>query len=444
MTKGEKGSLTIFLALTTFLFLTFCLVLVEGTRVYFLRVKAAQALELAEFSVLSEYQQELFAHYGIFFLDLDYEQGAERTTVLEQRAQRYFSENAEELQMVQVMAGEFQYATDGGGISFFNQAVGQMKVESGYKLFDALFADVGNVTEETVDLGGILETNENEAESFLDEFELDISLPRLSFPSIDALTQAVFGDRSELSQKSVNRKERISERTLKKGVGTKESISFTDMQLFHGYLFKYCNYYGSENATVPKETLEYQLEYIISGKAGDRENLEDIMWRIFLLRAGANYLFFHQDAKKAAMAEAEAIAIVGASANPVLIQAVKEILLISQAIEEGIRETRSIFAGEKVPLYQEGIFSGIELGYEQYLYLFLNTTGQTEKIYRCMDIVELEVRKASGYESFKLDHCTDSFSLTWTYQFDSLFEVIPLMDGGGYEDTVTRKIYYEV
>lgn len=444
MIKRKKGSLTIFLALTILLFLTFCMVLVEGTRVYFLRVKAAQAMELSEFSVLSEYQQELFAHYGVFFLDLDYEQGAERTAVLEQRAKRYFAENGEELHAVQVKAGKFQCASDGGGIPFFNQAVEQMKVESGYQLFEGLFDAGENFAEESVDLGEILEANENEAESFLDEYEPDISLPKFSFPSIDALTEAVFGDMDGLSEKSVDPEERILERTLKKGVGAKQSIGFADMQLFHGYLFKHCNYHGRDNAKVPKEALEYQIEYIVCGKADDRDNLEDVMWRIFLLRAGANYLFFHQDAKRAAMAEAEAIAIVGVSANPVLIRAVKEILLISQAIEEGIQETKRIFAGEKVPFYQEGVFSGIELGYEEYLYLFLNTTDQTEKIYRCMDIVELEVRKESGYEAFKLDHCTDCFALTWTYQFDSLFGLIPLMDGGSYEDTVTRKIYYEI
>ena len=56
----KKGSLTIFMALLMLGFLILCLVLVEGTRIYFSRVEAVQAMELTEFSVLSEYQQELF------------------------------------------------------------------------------------------------------------------------------------------------------------------------------------------------------------------------------------------------------------------------------------------------------------------------------------------------------------------------------------------------
>ena len=117
------------------------------------------------------------------------------------------------------------------------------------------------------------------------------------------------------------------------------------------------------------------------------------MWRIFLLRTGGNYLFYHQDAEKIAEATAEAVAIAGIAGNAALIKAVEEIILISKAIEQSVRETKTIFEGEKVPLYTGGVFSGVQMGYEEYLYLFLNTTKTEEKIYRCMDIVELEIRK---------------------------------------------------
>lgn len=450
MITPKKGSLTIFLALTMLLFLTFCLVLAEGTRSFFFKAKAAQAMELAEFSVLSEYQYELFSHYGVFFLDLDYEQGTEHTQVVEQRARTYFEQNAEELTITKLETGNFRRATDSGGIPFFHQAVEQIKVESGYKFFEGLFERVGDLTEESVNLGEILSESESAAEGILNGYVdeeglplFEISLPKISIPSIGALSEAIFGSESGLSEKSVNPEERILGREISQGIGTKDEIGFADMQLFHGYLFKYFNYYGAENAKVWKEKLEYQLEYVIAGEASDKENLENIMWRIFLLRAVGNYLFYHQDGEKLGEAEAEAIAIVGITGNAVLVSLVKEILLISQAIENGIQETKSIFAGEKVPVYQQGIFSGIEIGYKEYLYLFLCTTENTGKIYRSMDIVELEVREKSEYKSFRLDHCTDYFDFRCTYQFESLFRDIPLMDGGTYENTIHRKVYYE-
>lgn len=451
MRLAKRGSMTITLALSMIGFLTFCLTLVEGVRVYYLRAKTEQAMELAAFSVLSEYQQEIFEHYGVFLLDLDYEQGAEHMAVLEQRAQKYLESNAGEVTTVRLKTEDFRRGTDNGGMPFFRQAVEYIKVKSGYKLLEELLGDVEGLTSDEVDLNGILNESENAAEGILGEYVdqeglpmFQISLPSISFPTIGALTEAVFGSRSGLSDKTINLSERIQKRNLKQGIGINEKSTLADMQLFHTYLFTHCNYYNSGNTSVLKEVLEYQLEYIISGKESDIENLENIMWRIFLSRAGGDYLFYHQDAEKMAKAESEAVSLAGVTGNAVLIHLVREILLISQAIQDGISETKQVFLGEKVPLYQNGVFSGVKLGYEEYLFLFLNTTDETVKIYRCMDIAELEVRNKSGYESLCIDHCVDSFELQWTYQFESLFKVIPFLNSGIYENTITRKIFYEM
>ena len=451
MRMMRKGSVTIMLALSMLMFLTFCLTLVEGVRVYYLRVKTEQAMELAGFSVLSEYQQELFDYYGIFFLDLDYEQGEEHIAVLEQRTQEYLEKNAQELTTIGLSAGKFRRGTDSGGIPFLEQAVEQMKVKNGYKFAEELLGDVGNLTGADVDLNEILNESANAAEGILGEYtdqdgipKFQISLPSISFPTIDALTEAVLGNTEDISDKTINLDERILQRSLKQGVGTKEKITLADMQWFHTYLFAYLDYYNSEHMDVLDEALKYQVEYIISGKESDTKNLEDIMWRIFLSRAGGNYLFYHQDVEKMAQAESEAIALVGITGNVVLINLVREILLISQAIQDGISETKLVFAGGEVPLYQNGVFSGVKLGYQEYLFLFLNMTEETTKIYRCMDIVEMEVRAKSGYGRFCLDHCTDSFEIWWSYRFDSLFEAIPFLRGRIYENEITRNMFYEM
>lgn len=430
--RGQKrGSLTIFMAFSMLVFLTFSLVLVEGVRNYYIRTKAAQAMELTEFSILSEYQKELFENYGVFFLDLDYEQGRESVSVLEQRASYYLNANLPEARTEAVLVQNFRRATDGEGAAFFVQATELMKVRSGYTFLDDLIENLNLTTEEDVDLNGILKQNTSFSEL----------LPNISFPSITGLWEAVFGSSAGISEKSILLSERLLNRSLEKGSGNKDD--FSGMQLFYAYLFEHCNYYGAKNESVSKEVLEYQMEYIIAGKDSDRKNLEQIMWKIFLLRAGGNYLFFHQDAQAMAAAEAQAVLFVGFTGNPAIIEACREILLISRALEEGVSDTRKIFGGEKVPLYNNGVFGGMEIGYEQYLYLFLNTTGRKEKIYRCMDVVELEIRKKSGYEKFRLDHCADTFLLQWDYGFDSLFMEIPWMDQSIYENRMIRNVYYE-
>ncbi len=449
MIRSFKGSMTIVLSLSMMVFLLFCLVLTEGIRNYYLKAKAQQAMELAEFSVLSEYQSELFRQYGVFFLDLDYEQGTEQTALLETRLEDYFCRNTEDLFEVYVAADQWERATDAEGSPFFQQAVTFMKVQSGYQWIEDLSGKTGSLGK-SLDLGKLLEENTAEAVQILEQFTgedgeplFDISLPEVSFPSVEVLTEAVFGTRENLSGKTIELSERLEHRKLQTGSGIAEENGFLDMQMFHGYLLKYMNHYGSSDPERWNESLEYQIEYIIAGEAEDQKNLEQVMWRIFLLRAGGNYLLFHKDAGKTAEAEAEAVLLTGAAGNPVLTKIVREILLISKAIEAAVEETKRVFAGEKVPLYEDGIFQNISMGYEQYLYVFLNTTDSAKKIYRCMDVIELEVRKKCGYEQFRMDHCVDQFRAEWTWQMESLFMRIPWSEGGVYENTIQRNVYYE-
>lgn len=446
----RKGSVTIFLTLLMTIFLILCLVLLEGVRVYFLRVNALQAMELAEFSALSEYQKELFEHYGLFFLELDYEQGSERTEVLENRLRKYLDSNTEEIQTESLSVKNICRATDAEGSSFFEQAAEVMKLQSGYKAFEELIGNLGHVQLEEVDLGELLEKNENTAKAVLgslnendEELKFSISIPDIRFPSIKVLRDAVLGDETGLSEKSINLDERISTRNLSIGAGKKEKDTFMDKEMFHAYVFSNFGYYGAQNPHVWDSSLEYQLEYIVSGKESDLYNLENVMWRIFLLRAGGNYLFYHQDSYELGKAQAEAAGLAGFSGNPFLIEAVTEILLISRAIEDGIVQTRQIFAGDKVPLYEKGMFSGVFLGYEEYLYLFLESEQQEDKIFRCMDLVEMEIREKSGYEKFSLDHCTDRFEVQWNYRFDSLFYKLGYFAEGVYKNEINRKVFYE-
>lgn len=450
MTEGKKGSLTVTLALTSLMFLLFCLVLTEGVRLYFAKWEAGQAMEMAKFSVLSEYQQELFEHYGLFFLDLDYEQGKEMPGILEGRIKEYFQKNAEEAILTEIQTDCFQRASDGDGAAFFLQAAEQMKRESGYEIFETLFDRAEDLFRQSQELPGTLQEKEESAAGILGEYKdeegkplFQISLPRISFPSVDALTDAVFGSDEGLSEKEISLEERLLYRELCEGSGRESGAGIVEMQMFHAYLLKYFGYYGTKNPDIWNDRLEYQIEYIIFGKEGDRENLEETMWRIFLLRAAGNYLFFHQDAERFGKAEAEAAAIAGITGNAALIGLVREILLIAQAIEEGIQETKAVFAGEKVSLYEDGVFQGVQMGYEEYLYLFLCTTGKREKTMRSMDVVELEVRERSGYEAFRMDHCADAFELHGVWQLNSLFMEIPLMEGGIYENTIDQKVCYE-
>ncbi len=296
--------------------------------------------------------------------------------------------------MKELTAEKFCRATDDGGIPFFRQAVAQMKVETGYVLLEGIGDAAGSLTENAVDLQEILNKNTGEANGILGSYEeaedapqYDVSLPSVSFPSVGGLAAIVFGDMEGVSQKQIDLNDRMMYRKLEEGTGLENDRGLLDGQLFCTYLISKFGHYLSENESIWNEKLEYQQEYIIAGENSDAKNLEKIMWRIFLLRASGDYVFYHQDAKKMAEAKSKATAMVGITGNAALIRLVTEIILIAQAIDDGIEETKLVFAGEKVPLYEKSAFKGVKLGYEEYLYLFLNTTSQREKIYRCMDVV---------------------------------------------------------
>lgn len=408
-------------------------------------------MDLSEFSVLSEYQKELLEHYGLFFLDLDYETGKERQDLLNARIADYLEKNIPEVTMEAVDSRKFHRATDDAGTPFAEQAVKCVKMEYGLDLIGEQLKNVDLSAEENLDLEELLEEKEGAANGILHSLtddsgnlQFDIALPEISFPTIHSLTAAVFGETDALSRKSVPKEERILYRTLEKGVGNDQSLSFADMQFFYRYLFEHLNYYGKGEEAVWKDSLEYQMEYIIAGKSEDMENLENVMWRIFLLRASGNYLLIHQDLEEVAKAEAKAVALAGVTANPPLISLVKELFLISKAIDEGITDTRKIFAGEKVPLYEQGIASGVQMGYEEYLWMFLNTVGRRNCIFRAMDVIELEIRKKAEYENFRWDHCVDSFEVEWSYRYEGILRNLPTAEEGIYERKITRKMGYEI
>lgn len=83
--RKNRGSVTVFVSLMLAVLLFFFQAGLQSARSAFLRSQAEEALELAEYSVLSEYHRELWERYGMFYLDLGYGGPGEDTGYLKQR-----------------------------------------------------------------------------------------------------------------------------------------------------------------------------------------------------------------------------------------------------------------------------------------------------------------------------------------------------------------------
>ena len=66
----KKGGVTVFLSLMLAVLLFFFQACLQSARVAFLRSQTQEALELAEYSILSEYHRELFERYGLIYVEL--------------------------------------------------------------------------------------------------------------------------------------------------------------------------------------------------------------------------------------------------------------------------------------------------------------------------------------------------------------------------------------
>ena len=177
--------------------------------------------------------------------------------------------------------------------------------------------------------------------------------------------------------------------------------------------------------------LDYQVEYLIGGKDTDIGNLESVCKRILAIREGMNYAYLLTDSAKQAECEALAIALVGATMIPGLVEAVKQAFLLAWAFAESVADIRTLLNGKKCAFWKgdgtwrtslsgaldlQNSASGFDegedaggLSYKDYLGMLLMTAGREKKTMRSLDIIEGVIRRLPGCGGFYMDQCTDSF-----------------------------------
>lgn len=221
--------------------------------------------------------------------------------------------------------------------------------------------------------------------------------------------------------------------------------SVTDPLLFHAYLMTHF-----QNFSKPKEetVLRYEVEYLIAGKAGDRENLADVLTRIIFLRTAQHLVSLYSDSERKAPVEAAAFAACGAIGLPALKAVLVFLFLLIWAIEEAFVDASALLLGTRLSFFpgkNDGsltfpellLFSktlvrtkakakknatGVTLGYQDYLQLYLLMTPKEQKCYRAMDLVQENLR--SWYKSsFRLKRCvwsveylTDGREYVYSYE----------------------------
>ena len=241
------------------------------------------------------------------------------------------------------------------------------------------------------------------------------------------------------------------------------SASYKQLLLGEYALKHFGNYLDEKEETA----LKYEVEYMIGGKASDRDNLHDVIRKIVLLRSGLNMVSMFRDPEKIEEAYALALAIIGFTGIEPLVETLKMLIVSVWCLAESLCDARAILSGGKVPLIKEpyewtvsaiGLknFSktvlpsasderGME--YEDYLWVLLLAEQTPVVTYRVMDLIQANACLRYQPE-FRMAECIDRVKMEVNYDTRQLFTAFrfagTLLGGqqGGYSFSVTQQYSY--
>ena len=393
----KRGSITIYAALALTVLITVLSGLIWSVKVQAGRMEAANAAEQALFSLLAHYDRELFADYGLLFVD-----GGCGTAELRLDACGDFLEdsmsfilrpnrerellggkNLLDLSLAELSFTGYTLATDLDGRILAEQAISCMKDTGAMELYASLRDRIRNGAEtasmQKEEGTGIYEGGEEIPETLTDPVPVSPAAPggaeeagaggegtavpaekpdeswKEVLPAIIRLRQTGFfqlavPDASAISDRSVKRAELLSGRHTERGIGVISMTMDTDTTENHlllaAYLVSHLQHYGQKKTGAG---LQYQLEYLIGGSTRDADNLERALRELLLLRCAANILSIYRipEVKEALETAANSIALL--LLQPELESVLLPVLASGWALAESIVDIRGLLSGKRIP-----------------------------------------------------------------------------------------------
>ncbi len=457
----KSAQITIYLTLIFTIILSVFLSAFEAARGGYLKIRMETAVQTAIHSTFGEYHKVMYERYGLLFVDTSYMTEEPEVGKLEERLAMYLKYNLQPeeeqallfardwygVEETAVALTNIRLATDNDGEVLKQQAISYVKnyiggdwieevkrwisVKESYDInedtFRSYYEDIqvkkDEVWMENNLLGGELETK--------------FSIPSICLldNSFAELVSFSVGDKYlGFSTKSIETGDLASNRSLMQGTGVLESDCWdiAGELFFNEYiLMKLGNY----SQILNDSALDYQAEYILFGESSDIANMLRMVESLFLIRGCANLVMLLNDSET--QDTIETISKVGMLAG-VKPEVLKAVINGVWTVVESIDDVKKLLNGEDVIFLKEpkdfsvslvrliilvdpelfipGEDNDIEnnkalkLGYEDYLRMFLYSSSAKDKVLRCMDMMEADIRLTEGNEHFRLDGCTDAIS----------------------------------
>ncbi len=450
----KKGEITVYLSLLFVLLISFVMGVLEAAIVQTEKNMCRLKADRAVFSVFGEYQRELLREYHVFALEGSYGTGDFSEENILRRMHYYGTEGMEH------NTAGIQYLTDNKGQAFREQVTAYMEQRYGL----SLAKNFAGMTEEWKEQSLEGEKMREKEETILEDYKNltgteDQSSPedQTPFSCLETIENAgilsvALPKDMKVSGREVSPENQVSCRNLRTGYGSfpvRQGIDGPEEKiLFNEYILQKFSYASesSENEKKTNETdktekrtepsLKYEVEYILAGKSSDKENLESVLFKIFLIRMSLNYICLLGESSLKAQAEVMAAVISIVLLMPEIAEPLKYLILLAWAAGESIVDLRSLLSGNRVPLtknsenWQLPLGSLLLLGsgsdtvegsdtqggvsYKDYLraFLFLENTDSVSM--RTLDRIEENLKSVHGLGSFQADQCISRMEITTT------------------------------
>lgn len=227
-------------------------------------------------------------------------------------------------------------------------------------------------------------------------------------------------------------------------------IAFSDFMLLK-YMEKYFST-AIQSVGEMKKRLDYEWEYLACGGGSDRENLEQVISRMVLMRTVTNTGILFASASKRETAYAAALAVVGFTGLEPLVRLTQTLFIILWGMSEGLVDVAGILQGRHVPLIKaerdlvvkftdlfvmgrEYIMNQVkklprarknDFTYKHYLMLFMLGNGSTVICRRMMDLMEWNIRD-NYVKGFSLGKCVESFQVQGSFSMKTKFFQLPFI-----------------
>lgn len=476
MKRKKQGYITVFLSLMIAVILVLITTMIEGARIQTIRFYIEGVTDLALSSAFSEYHRELFHRYGLFYIDSSYGTSTDDDSIIKSHIMQFMNDNYKisrgrkskvdflDLHTDNVTINKKTYASDEKGKVLKYQIMKYMDQTSGMDLLEKIDSDGVVYDDAYQNREDERQGSESRIKKIMEEInmEREEGTEEISFEnpadSVNALRNGsilsyALSDKENLSTKKVLLENYISHRNIKEGEGLypyqKEKLTAIDKIKILAYVDKVC---GDFQKCRENSALDYQKEYLIYGHGSDTANLDAFANELFRIRYVINAAYLFGCVEKKAQAEAMALTVTSGIGHPELAELVKITLLYAWTYVESIQDMRILFDGKKVASVKtdatwnrslEEIFCFIPLldsyrdspsgeDYDSYLNKILFFKSDNIICFRLMDIMEMDIRKTSGNQNFKMDRCI--------YQAEITANV---SSGYGYGYDITRRYSYE-